>query len=711
MANIFSLQHLRNSTIYNDLAAAKAGLMAKETQDGVITLARYYVDSADKSKGVKTIFGINYSSLGVTDPTQTAANYTIYDTDTEAIGALKDLVDTINGSDTVDGSFRNAVKNAIDALKGGVSEDYDTLKKIEDKIKAANASSLANDNKVVSDVTQTDGKITATVKNITEVKLDGYTVGGDDSGKVENTDTLGAALGKLQGQINGMDKEASSVDGEVVITVVETDGKVTEEKSKLKDILLTGYNKSDDTGDIAATDTVNAALSKLENTVGANKITNADHSIVVTEPTGTATTTDVKVNINSEEKVIKLGDNGIYTNLNLIKVETGLTANVKEKYQLLASDNSQIGVDIEIPKDSALQNVYLGHVDDKLTNADEQGESDDTTITNGTGDAALVYVMQLSSGKYKLTAVNVESFLEETEFADGLQVKDHVVSVKVDTSSEQVTTGDNATVDVLTVGSNGVKVSNIQNAINYAISKLDASVTGGDITSNHVQVVVDEVDGKLTAVTVNEANIADANKLADLSGKTVTEVASSNDSITVTPSEAADKTKHLDIITDASKIKMTGFTSTDVLSGIAESSSVTEAFKEVDKVITENEETVSAALNDLEGRKAEKTDLDSKFSELDNKIKELSGGTSDDLAAEITARKTVDGIDGNNYTATSTANYISTASSLNDADQKLDAAIKKNALTVAPSSEGAIILNPTDTSTTIALGYLDAGTY
>lgn len=715
MANIFSLQHLRNSTIYNDLAAAKAGLMSKETQDGVITLARYYVDSADESKGVKTIFGINYSSLGVTDPTKTAASYTIYDTDTEAIGALKDLVDTINGSDTVDGSFRNAVKNAIDALKGGVSEDYDTLKKIEDKIKAANVSSAANDNKVVSDVTQTDGKITATVKNITEVKLDGYTVGGDDSGKVENTDTLGAALGKLQGQIDSMDKAASSADGEVVITVVETDGKVTEEKSKLKDILLTGYNKSDDTGDIAATDTVNTALSKLENTVGANKITNADHSIVVTEPTSTATTTDVKVNINSEEKVIKLGDNGIYTNLNLVKVDTGLKANVKEKYQLLASDNSQIGVDIEIPKDSALQNVYLGHVDDKLTNADEQGESDDTTITNGTGDAALVYVMQLSSGKYKLTAVNVESFLEETEFADGLQVKDHVVSVKVDASSEKVTTGDSATVDVLTVSSNGVKVSNIQSAIDYSISKLDASVTGGTTagtkTNGHVQVVVDEVDGKLTAVTVNEANIADADDLEALSGKTVTEVASSNDSITAALSAATNGTKHLDIITDASKIKMSGFTSTDVLSGIAESSSVTEAFKEVDKVITENEETVSSALNDLEERKAEKTDLDSKFNELDDKIKELSGGTSDDLAAEITARKEVDGIDGNSYTATSTANYISDARSLNDADQKLDAAIKKNALTVALSSEGAIILNPTDAGTTIALGYLDAGTY
>lgn len=707
MANIFSLQHLRNSTIYNDLAAAKAGLMAKETQDGVITLARYYVDSADESKGVKTIFGINYSSLGVTDPTKTAASYTIYDTDTEAIGALKDLVDTINGSDTVDGSFRNAVKNAIDTLKGGVSEDYDTLKKIEDKIKAANASSVANDNKVVSDVTQTDGKITATVKNITEVKLDGYTVGGDDSGKVGNTDTLGAALGKLQGQINGMDKEASSADGEVVITVVETDGKVTEEKSKLKDILLTGYNKSDDTGDIAATDTVNAALSKLENTVGANKITNADHSIVVTEPTSTATTTDVKVNINSEEKVIKLGDNGIYTDIKLSAITVSDT-NVKEAWGLFTG-TEQLGSTIKIYKDSAYKEIYLGTSADTIDTT--SGE-----ITKKEGDKqSLNYAYIKADGTYDLVRVDVSAFLSEKEFKDGLQVNNHEVSVKVDTSSEKVTIGEGVTGDVLTATTDGVKVSNIQNAINYAISTLDANVTGGTTagtkTNGHVQVVVDEVDGKLTTVTVNETNIADADKLAELSGKTVTEVASSNDSITAALSAATDGTKHLDIITDASKIKMTGFTNANVITGITESSSVTDAFKKVDEVITENEETVSAALNDLEGRKAEKTDLDSKFSELDNKIKELSGGTSDDLAAEITARKAVDGIDGNSYTATSTANYISDASSLNDADQKLDAAIKKNALTVAPSSEGAIILNPTDTSTTIALGYLDAGTY
>ena len=131
-------------------------------------------------------------------------------------------------------------------------------------------------------------------------------------------------------------------------------------------------------------------------------------------------------------------------------------------------------------------------------------------------------------------------------------------------------------------------------------------------------------------------------------------MASSNDSIAATLSDATDGTKHLDIITDASKIKMSGFTKADALTNITESSSVTEALLKVDNVITEKAETISAALNDLETTKAEKTDLD----------------------AEIAARKDVDGQTGQTYAANANANYIGKATSLNDADIKLDIALK-----------------------------------
>lgn len=715
--NIQSLQLLRNtSMLYATrdvaLAALTGGAIPGGNQDGTPVLARYK-GTDDK---IYTLVGYYADSSVITGGDSAASHMTVFDIEGSAAD-VKELKNMIGAGVTT----TNTVTKQLQDLSGTTSDTSETTsvagakKYADEKVRAAldvlDANSVADENKVVSDVTQENGKVTATVKNLTDVKLDGLSDTADT--KITSTDTLGGALAKLQGQIDSMDKAAEAVDGQVVTTVAEKDGKVTETKASVKDLQLGGYSKeANATGDIASSDTINTALSKLENKVGANKVSNADHSIVVTEPTGT-TTTDIKVNINSNEKVIKLGDNGIYTNLNLVKVDTGLTANVKEKYQFLASDNSQIGVDIEIPKDSALQNIYLGHVDDKLKNADGKGESDDTTITNGTGDAALVYVMQLSNGKYKLTAVNVESFLSESEFADGLQVKDHVVSVKVDTSSEQVTTGDNATVDVLTVGSNGVKVSNIQNAIDYSISKLNANVTGGATagtkTNGHIQVVVDEVDGKLTAVTVNEANIADADKLEDLSRKTVTEVASSNDSIEATLSDATNGTKHLDIITDASKIKMSGFTKADALTKITESSSVTDALLEVDKVITEKAEVISTALNGLEATKAEKSALD----------------------AEIAARKDVDGQNGDKYAANTNVNYIGNAKSLNDADIKLDAALKvvdDAMLTGVTAGNGITVSDKGSKSQTISvkvknddgivndetglhLGTIDCGTY
>ena len=710
--NIQSLQLLRNTSVLyetRDAALTKLTSGTIGTQDGTPVLARYKGTDGK----IYTLVGYYADSSAISSVGSAASHMTVFDIEGSAadVNELKNMIGT--GVTTTD-----TVTKQLQDLSGTTSDTSATTsvagakKYADEQVRAAldvlNANSVADENKVVSDVTQANGKVTATVKKLTDVKLKGLSATADT--KITSTDTLGGALAKLQGQIDSMDKAAEAVAGQVVTTVTEKDGKVTETKASVKDLQLGGYSKeADATGDIASSDTINTALSKLENKVGANKVSNADRSIVVTEPTG-ATTTDIKVNINSNEKVIKLGDNGIYTNLNLVKVETGLKANVKEKYQLLASDNSQIGVDIEIPKDSALQNVYLGHVDDKLKNADAQGESVDTTITDGSGDAALVYVMQLSNGKYKLTAVNVESFLSESEFADGLQVNNHKVSVKVDTSSEKVTTGEGVTSDVLTVSTDGVKVNNIQNAINYAISTLDASVTGGATEgTKHVQVVVDEADGKLTAVTVNEANIADADDLEALSGKTITEVASSNDSITVTPSEAADRTKHLDIITDASKIKMSGFTKADALTKITQSSSVTDALLEVDKVITEKAEVISTALNGLEETKAEKTALD----------------------AEIAARKAVDGQNGDTYAANTSANYISGATTLNDADIKLDAALKAvddAMLTGVAAGNGIIVSDKASKSQEISakvngdggivndgtglhLGTIDCGTY
>ena len=114
--------------------------------------------------------------------------------------------------------------------------------------------------------------------------------------------------------------------------------------------------------------------------------------------------------------------------------------------------------------------------------------------------------MQLANGKYKLTAVNVETFLAESEFKDGLEVANHVVKVKKDTSSETVVTeyNSNGTVktssDVITISASGIKIANIQTAINATIGTLD--VTDAAVAGQYVS-TVSETNGKISVSRID----------------------------------------------------------------------------------------------------------------------------------------------------------------------------------------------------------------
>lgn len=368
------------------------------------------------------------------------------------------------------------VEGEIDALDKA-------LNGVQNQINAMDAATVAGEDKIVSDVTQTDGKITATAKNVTAVKLGGYTVGGDDSGKVAATDTLGEALGKLQGQINGMDKTASAADGEVVTTISQVDGKVSEAKAKVKDLQLGGYVKDTEAkGAIAGTDTINAALSKLENKANAITISNSDGSINVTS---SATGTDINVNIKSGESVIrKDGNGGLYTNLSLVKISESLPTTVKERYELRDSYGVKIGESIDIAKDSHI--VSIRYITD----------SKDLHYQN------LEYKYIDVNGNEQTEYVDISSLVLEAEFKDGLEVVDHQVKAKIDASSEKDSQG--TPVSFLTVGPDGLKLSGIKDEITHKIEALD--VTDAAEAGKYVS-AVNETDGK---VSMTRANVSEA---------------------------------------------------------------------------------------------------------------------------------------------------------------------------------------------------------
>ena len=773
--NVQNVRFLRNGTLFTTRELAKnalTGFTLTAEMDGSVILARYTDSTANTTK---TLMGLVYFASA------SNKSITIFDIDDAGTDA-KAYVDSLVGTGV---SSSNTVTTQLEALSGSASDtsaatsvagakayakdytdeqisslDYTDTAVTGSYVSAVNeadgkisvsrvalpdASSVSGDSKVVIDVTQDKGAITATAANLTGVKLDGYAEAAA-TGDVASSDTLGEALGKLQKTIHEMDKNADAVAGQVVTTVSEADGVVSETKANVKDLQLGGYVKDTTaTGDIASADTINAALSKLENKAAAITINDEDGSINVSQ---VASGTDISVNIKSGEHVLaKDGNAGLYTNIALSSI-TPSSEIVKEEYQLTATDGTKLGETIKIYKDSHI--VSINYIDDP---ADENYQK-------------LEYVYITDSGTTSTTYVDMSELVLETEFASGVTVTNHIAHGVVAPTSETF----------LTVGADGFKLSGVQNAIDTAIQALD--VTGDTAVAGQYVAAIEETDGVVavktranvseavlnnyakgsdaTAVaatdTVNQAiskleNQVDAvDGLVDaLSAKTFTVATSSNASIATAVTAAADGTKSVDLITDADKIKMSGFTSTGTsLSAITTDDSIATAFEKAELAIDAAKAASSTEV--VEGTDAgNNMTITPATSATDGHVTytiSLSDvASASALTAETAARKAVDGQTGDTYAANSSANYISNATSLNDADVKLDTALKGiadnyissvtvngTAVTVASNTAPIVIQSATSATTatsgeaitvdtdasgniTLGIAILDCGTY
>lgn len=133
-------------------------------------------------------------------------------------------------------------------------------------------------------------------------------------------------------------------------------------------------------------------------------------------------------------------------------------------YQLQVNGEAK-GVTIDIAKDQSIKDIEVLDMNATL--------NEDGTIQSGNpvGSTALCISYILSNGTYKLAKLDYSKFLEETEFADGLEVNDHKVYVKIDPLSE----------NFLSVSSTGVKITGVQNAINAAVNTEKAAREAADI--------------------------------------------------------------------------------------------------------------------------------------------------------------------------------------------------------------------------------------
>ena len=371
----------------------------------------------------------SFTSANIQDGTPVLARYTSGTTTKTLLALFYVIGDSIHYDIVGDSADINAAIAALEAkLDGGASDGYKNFKAIEDKIVALN------------------GDIT--------------TLNGNDT--VE-----GSVAKKVKDAVEALDVAEIKEVGKAIVAVSETDGKVSAKAGDIdaahviQDAAVTGEGAKDAV-------TVKKAIDDLRTTVAANKVVADDASIVVGAKDGK---TSLKVGVDADEKVLS-ANGALKTTIKLVEITDGLDANTAKAYQLQGIGNAQLGAQINIPKDSSLKEVYLGTIGDTVDKSNGK-------VTKKTSDdpQSLNFVYHLQDGTYSLVPVDVSKFLTDSEFKDGLVVADNVVKVKVDTTSEKF----------LSVGTDGVKLSGVQAAIDAAKASA-TTVVAAAATDTHISV-------------------------------------------------------------------------------------------------------------------------------------------------------------------------------------------------------------------------------
>lgn len=364
--------------------------------------------------------------------------------------------------------------------------------------------------------------------------------------------------------------------------------------------------------------------------------------------------------IPNDEKVLSQGTNGLITTIELKSV-TPSSTNVKEEYQLQGIDGQKLGADtIKIYKDQTLKSATF--------------ENQILTLT---------YI--LADGSESAVDIDMSSIILEAEVENGIQAVDHKLSIKLDTTGDDTGEG-----KFLTVGANGLKLDGVSDAITTAINALDVTSDTATDAAGFISTTISETDGKVsndgisvtygnydtqidgiakTSDTKTYINTVVTNKNVSAEGDSYVNATASNNKVTVAT--------QIDNLTFTQGSGSTDSTLTGVANKLIDSS---DAAGKVSQFVNARVKEEIAKL-DTEATSNDGTNVQVKVTEVDGKIATVNITTdttasASDLTNEIAARKAVDGQNGQTYTSNSSSNYITNATSLNDADIKLDAALK-----------------------------------
>lgn len=171
--------------------------------------------------------------------------------------------------------------------------------------------------------------------------------------------------------------------------------------------------------------------------------------------------------ISAEAKARQEADNTLDAKINTVQIQkvTPSDNTIANSYQLFLNGEPK-GTTIDVAKDQSIKDIEVLDMNATLNS--------DGTIVAGSpvGSTALCISYILADGTYKLAKLDYQKFLEETEFADGLKVKDHKVYVSVDPTTE----------NFITVTADGIKLHSIQSSINSAVQAEKEARQAADAT-------------------------------------------------------------------------------------------------------------------------------------------------------------------------------------------------------------------------------------
>lgn len=444
-----------------------------------------------------------------------------------------------------------------------------------------------------------------TIKEIADALV---IINGTGEGSIDKAeqDAKDYADAQISAAVSALDVTDSAVAKNFVTSVSEADGKISVKRGSV----------SSSGGSVVLTDNADGGINIEVVSTALTPYVGAEAIKVATDTSANT----ISLAINSNDKVLTQSADGLLANINL-------TWDKSAGLKLIGKGGAEIAT---VPATDFIKDGMLENVELKAASAEEPvGEE-----TSGT---FLVFTFNTDAGK-EVINLNVTSLIDVYTAGNGINIAGKEVSIKRDADSE----------GFLTVGTGGLKLSGVQDAINTAKTAVHNEVTAETQARTTADTAISGVVDTLIATVGAEA---DGDGLVGLTGVTgVSTVVAALNAL-------------------AAKIANEG---TDI----------TGLEGRVDTLETEMDTAqsdITANTTAIEAEEAARTSADTAIS-----------GKVDSVQTELDRVETAVGLNANGQYVAATGNvYTSAATSVADAVNKLDAQAKANADAIAAEKSRA----------------------